>query len=181
AKSLGHGKVMPPNTRDPQIVSIYLLHMTEKVAARLRRHQLEARHYALGLLSANGWIGGNFRLEAATNDVLPLRRLARRIFREHWRGEGVRQVQVTALDPRTAGLANDLFVTPDCLRARLNTAMDAINARYGDFTVAPGLLMGRSDMPDVIAPAWRPDGHRQTIDQDVELRLRRSLPYRGSI
>ena len=181
AKSLGHGKVMPPNTRDPQIVSIYLLHMTEKVAARLRRHQLEARHYALGLLSDSGWIGGNFRLEAATNDVLPLRRLARRILREHWRGEGVRQVQVIALDPCPAGVADDLFVTPDCRRARLNTAMDAINARYGDFTVAPGLLMGRSDMPDVIAPAWRPEGHRQTIDRDAEQRVRRQLPFLGSI
>ncbi|MGI8739014.1 MAG: hypothetical protein ACR2KU_05035 [Gammaproteobacteria bacterium] len=59
--------------------------------------------------------------------------------------------------------------------------MDAVNARYGDFTVAPGLLMGRSEMRDVIAPTWRPEGHRQTIDQDAEQRGHRRLSFRGSI
>lgn len=181
AKSLGHGKVMPPNTRDARTVSIYLLHMTEKVAARLRKHRLEARQYALGLLSDKGWIGGNFRLAAATNDVRPLRRLARYVMARRWRGEGVRQVQVTALDPNPAGIADDLFAPPDPRRARLNAAMDAINARYGNFTLAPGLLMSRSEMPDVIAPAWRPDGHRQTIDQHSPRRMDRTLPCRGSI
>jgi len=41
--------------------------------------------------------------------------------------------------------------------------IDSINLRYGEFTVAPATLLGRSTMPNVIAPAWRPDGHRQHI------------------
>ncbi|MDZ4263862.1 MAG: hypothetical protein U1B30_16230 [Pseudomonadota bacterium] len=41
--------------------------------------------------------------------------------------------------------------------------MDAINQRYGEFTVASGTLLNRSKMPNVIAPAWKPHGHRQTI------------------
>jgi len=45
----------------------------------------------------------------------------------------------------------------------LHQAMDAINDRYGEFTLSPARLLQRSDMPNVIAPAWKPDGHRQTI------------------
>lgn len=43
------------------------------------------------------------------------------------------------------------------------STIDRINARYGEFTVAPATLLERSTMPNVIAPAWRPDGHRQHI------------------
>jgi len=39
----------------------------------------------------------------------------------------------------------------------------SINLRYGEFTVAPATLLERSTMPNVIAPAWRPDGHRRHI------------------
>ena len=36
-KSIGHGKVLPPNTKDINTIQIFLLHMSEKVAGRLRR------------------------------------------------------------------------------------------------------------------------------------------------
>ena len=42
-------------------------------------------------------------------------------------------------------------------------AIDRINARFGEFTVAPAELLARSSMPNVIAPAWRSDGMRQHI------------------
>ena len=45
----------------------------------------------------------------------------------------------------------------------LNRALDLINERFGEFTIAPAKLLHRSDMPNVIAPAWKPYGHRQTI------------------
>lgn len=48
-------------------------------------------------------------------------------------------------------------------REELNKAVDVINDRYGEFTVAPTRVLGRSEMPNVIAPAWKPDGHRKTI------------------
>jgi len=46
---------------------------------------------------------------------------------------------------------------------QLNKAMDEINQRYGEFTLSPARLLNRSDMPNVIAPAWKPSGHRKTI------------------
>ena len=34
---------------------------------------------------------------------------------------------------------------------------------YGEFALAPARLLNRSSMPNVIAPAWKPYGHRQTL------------------
>jgi DNA polymerase-4 len=72
-------------------------------------------------------------------------------------------VQVRALDPRDTATAVDLFDQPPEQRRRLNQAADKINNRYGEFTLAPARLMHRSSMPNVIAPAWKPFGHRETI------------------
>ena len=73
------------------------------------------------------------------------------------------QVQVTALDPRSAKGQVELFGEKEDRFHRLNQVMDEINNRYGEFTLTRASLMHRSDMPNVIAPAWKPYGHRQTI------------------
>ena len=46
--------------------------------------------------------------------------------------------------------------------------MDDINKRYGEFSLTRANLLHRSEMPNVIAPAWKPYGHRQTIVPTVE-------------
>lgn len=162
-KSLGHGKVMPPATRDADVIQTYLLHMCEKVAARLRRHDLEAQLFAIGLRTRCGWLGGRMHTAAATQDGRLVQALCRRVMEECWRGEGIFQVQVTALDPRPARRQRELFAAAPEKRADLHRAVDAINRRYGEFTLASGRLLGRSAMPNVIAPAWKPYGHRQSI------------------
>ena len=80
-----------------------------------------------------------------------------------WHGEGCFQVQVTALDPQPAQQQQSLFAVDNSKREAVNRVMDAINERYGEYTLAPVRLLERSDMPNVIAPAWKPNGHRQTI------------------
>jgi DNA polymerase-4 len=162
-KSIGHGKVVPPNTRDRQVLLTYLLHMSEKVAARLRRHDMEAQHYFIGLRCRDGWIGDKLRLTLADNDSAPLFQLCRFVLDNLWQGQGIHQVQVTALDPRPCHNQLELFDGIDEEHAQLNRVMDDINQRYGEFALAPARLLERSSMPNVIAPAWKPYGHRQTI------------------
>ncbi len=164
-KSIGHGKVTPPNTRAATVILTYLEHMSFKVATRLRKHGLVAQSYFIGLRTEFGWIGGQYKTRCATDDGTPLMALCRRMLGECWSGEGVGQVQVTALDPRGAEGQLDFFAAAalEPKRARANAVMDAINQRYGQFTLAPARLLQRSDMPDVIAPAWKPRGHRQTV------------------
>lgn len=163
-KSMGHGKVMPPNTTDKKTIETYLMHMCEKLAARLRRHGFKAQHFFIGVRNRDfDWLGQNAKLVQPTDDGRDIFQLALEILDVHWAGEPVYQVQVTALDPKTNGLQLDLFCEVDEKRQKLNLVRDEINARYGEFAIAPVPLLERSTMPNVIAPAWKPEGHRQTI------------------
>ena len=162
-KSIGHGKVVPPDTRDPEVLLTYLLHMGTKVGTRLRRHRLQARTFFIGLRTAAGWVGGKSRCALPTDDGGEIMGLCRTVMEDIWAGEGVHQVQVTALDPVDTGNQLQLFDAMDAEQREVNAVMDAVNRRYGEFALAPARLLNRSSMPNVIAPAWKPYGHRQTI------------------
>lgn len=164
-KSIGHGKVLPPNTRDRDTVLTYLQHMCSKVGTRMRRHDLVAKTYWIGLRSNEGWLGCKSRLSEFSNDQQQIYQLGRYVLELSWQGEGIHQIQVTALDPQPTGMQMDMFSTQaeDKTRKQLNKTMDNINERYGEMTLSPARLLNRSDMPNVIAPAWKPDGLRQTI------------------
>ncbi len=165
-KSIGHGKIMPPNTRNPRTIRTYLHHMCEKVAARLRRHDMEASRFHAGLRLADGWLKDKYSSAHATHDGRQIMKLCLPLLNRRWCGQGVFQIQVTALDPRPNGLQRDLFEQHgehDQTRELINDVMDDINLRYGEFTLAPASLLRRSSMPNVIAPAWQPDGPRQSL------------------
>jgi DNA polymerase-4 len=162
-KTIGHGKVMPPNTRDVSVLMMYLKHMAEKVAARLRKHALAATQFSIGLMSSVGWLGNRYRAVTATNEGKTITQLCWKMLQECWGGEGVSQVQVTALNLIPANTQQDFFISEDMKQTHINAAMDTVNGRYGEFTLAPARLLNRSEMPNVISPAWKPYGHRQTI------------------
>jgi DNA polymerase-4 len=162
-RSLGHGKVLPPATRDRELLLTWLLHMSTKVGARLRRHQLEASRFFIGLRADLGWLGGKPRLPRPGADGGAIFALCRQVLDQSWDGEGVHQVQVTALDPRPASQQLELFTPGDDRRRAVHAAVDRVNDRFGALALAPARLLGRSDMPDVIAPAWKPSGHRRTV------------------
>jgi len=162
-KSIGHGKVVPPNTRDPEVLLTYLMHMSEKVGTRLRRHHLQARTFAIGLRTAEGWAGNKLQCTLPTNDGRQIMTLCRSVIDEAWHGQGIHQVQVTALDPIDRDSQLELFAVMDDTQDEVNAVMDAVNRRYGELALAPARLLNRSSMPNVIAPAWKPFGHRKTI------------------
>lgn len=164
-KSIGHGKVMPPDTRDRNVILTYLQHMSNKVGARMRRYDFVARTFWIGLKTNNGWLGSKSRLMAFNNDQQEIYQLCKAVLNLYWQGEGIYQVQVTALDPQPTAMQMDMFISAEKneTQQKLNHALDAINSRYGEMCVAPARLLGRSDMPNVIAPAWKPDGLRRTV------------------
>lgn len=162
-RTLGHGKVTPPGTADPDLLRVYFLHMIEKLAARLRAHGLEAGVYRLAAYGRERRYESVERLPVPTNDGAALRPRVPVFLRTVWDGGGIDRVHVLALDPRPAGRQPDLWASTDPRRARLNTAVDAINRRFGAWTVLPASLLERSASPDVIAPAWRPEGVRKSV------------------
>ena len=168
-KSVGHGKVMPPNTTNKDVIYMYLVHMSEKVGQRLRLHSLRAQHFSIGLRAKESWLGSKYKTTIPTNDSQAITLLCRLMLYECWNGEGVFQVQVTALDPHTERGQMDLFAEEDNKTFLLNRVIDKVNERYGEFTISPACILNKSDMPNVIAPAWKPYGHRQTI-QDANIK-----------
>lgn len=164
-KSMGHGKVLPPKTSDSLTITAYLQHMSERLAARLRRHQLCAQHFSIGLhVLPYGWFGDQYATSIACDDGLAIFQCAKQALSEHWQpGWPVRQVQITATDPRPALQQADFFDQPNQQRMQLNRAIDQINMRYGELSCMPAQLMHRSKTPNVIAPAWKPSGHRKTV------------------
>lgn len=163
-KSIGHGKVMPPNTKDEKVVLTYLQHMAEKVAARLRRHHFEARVFFIGVKSyAWGWLGETRKLAQPTNDGKIIFRLGREILRENWDGSGLFQIQITALQPSIISIQKNLFEDKEGQPEKLNNIMDEINQKFGSHTIMPAPLLNRTKMHDVIAPAWKPKGARKSV------------------
>lgn len=163
-KTMGHGKVIPPNTVDPVIITTFLLHMSEKLGNRLRHHHMQAQYYFIGLRSATrGWIGSNLKTIYPTNDGQMIYTLCKLVLDHFWRREPISQVQVTALDPKPGNLQLDFFEHFNFKREQVNRASDQVNDRYGEFALAPARLLNRSKMPNVISPAWKPYGHRETI------------------
>ena len=162
ARSLGHGKVLPPNTRDGECVRTYLLHMACKLGARLRANDLVARRFLFALRLYRGWQKTIEPALLPTDDERVIYRLGERWLRESWRGQGVWQLRIVALDPGHP-CQPDLFKRKHPRRARAHRAIDGINGRYGALTLAPARLHGRSSMPDVISPAWKPEGHRKSV------------------
>jgi DNA polymerase-4 len=164
AKTLGHGKVIPPNTLDSPTILLYLMHMTEKVAARLRLNHLQAQLFSIAFKTINGWQKTRSRTISYSDDGKQIFKLCKFFFQHKWQGEGVFQVHVAALDPRPASGQADLFIDDNQPRQNLYQMIDKINHRYGEFTLCNAPLINRSSMPNVIAPAWKPDGHRNTLD-----------------
>ncbi|MBT8142449.1 MAG: DNA polymerase IV [Gammaproteobacteria bacterium] len=164
-KSIGHGKVVPPNTTDETTLQIFLIHMCHKVGTRLRRHQLRAQNFTISMRTADGWIKEHYFTEPTQNGKTLLN-LCKAFLACRWNGEGIWQVQVTALDPEPITGQTDMFLDTTCekkLDAKTDEVMDKINNRYGEFSLCPAPLLNRSSMPNVISPAWKPFGHRETI------------------
>ena len=162
-KSMGHGKVIPPDTRDADQIKLFLLHMAEKVGARLRINNLQAQHFAFGLRTKHEWIHSRTKALVNTDDGGLIYRLARFFFEQKWDGSGVYQVHILAMDPKPADGQHDLFVPDEPKRRQMSEVVDAVNHRYGEFTLCKAPLIKRTAMPNVIAPAWKPTGHRDSL------------------
>ncbi len=162
-KSLFHGKVIPPNTKDRAVLEVFLRHMCEKVGRRLRKYSYEAQEFSVGTMIETGWLWMRFKTEQPTQDGAVLYGFCNGFLDRVWKGQGVYQVHIGTPSPTHITGQNDLFAQPDARRDRLLAVIDSINVRYGEFAVMPAPLVNRSDMPNVISPAWKPGGHRETI------------------
>lgn len=162
AQSMGHGKVLPPDTRDIETIRTYLMHMAHKLGERLRRNQLVAQQFLFGFRLHRGWLKANSRSLLPCDDEKVIFSLGNRWLSSHWKGQGIWQIRIIALDPGRP-CQSDLFNRKHPQREKTHQTMDTINQRYGSMTLTAARLLDRSSMPDVISPAWKPSGYRKTV------------------
>lgn len=164
-KTMGHGKNMPPETRDCHIILTYFQHMSEKLAARLRQYGFQSNQFLIALKTkSQGWVSRKAATTYPTDDGKHIFELCQNFMTQYWHGQGVWQVRVVALEIKSEkqiDLFQPIGFAPQ--REKLNQAIDDINHKYGEFTVAPSRLIQRSQMPNVITPSWQPSGHRKTV------------------
>jgi len=99
-KSIGHGKVIPPNTKDRKTLELFYLHMSEKVGARLRKHSLTSQKYYIALYTEQGWVKDTMKTVIASSDSADIYGLCKAFLDQYWQKQlGCFQVQVTATNP----------------------------------------------------------------------------------
>ncbi len=164
-KSFSHGKVMPPQTTEKSVVYTYFQHMCQKMGHRLRSNQLAAAkfHFALRLTQGNQWLHNEYTCSPPTQNSQRLFKFAKDFLRQNWSGEAVCQLGITGCKLTPINHQLDFIEHHNEKTNRLLFTMDAINKRYGEFVLCPARLLERSNMPNVISPAWRPQGHRKYL------------------
>ena len=110
-----------------------------------------------------GWITDQFKSARYLNHGRDIFALCSKLISKVQFKCGVFQVQVTAMKPRPINLQHDIFYHSESKRKILDSAVDKINQRYGELTIAPARIISKLESPDVISPSWRPKGHRKSI------------------
>jgi DNA polymerase-4 len=142
AKSYGEENTFARDVRDRAALADTIRAHAEAVAARLRRDHVAGRGVTLKLKLTRPLGGGKYPLltrslllKRATNDGAAIARAARHLVErvEPWEPIRLLGVAVTKLEPSDGSqLALGLGGETDRRRSRLNEAVDAIHARFGD-------------------------------------------------
>ena len=163
-KSLGHGKVLKPNTKSSYLIKKVFLRMSNKLAIRLRKSNFESNVFLIGIKIKAGWIQKKVKIEKATcnrNDIFNICLSYLNLFEKN---TGIYQVQVTALNPLKKNTQMDIFSEDNDKSEVLDQALENIYDKFGPETIKPArLISDNTDSPDVIAPAWRPSGYRKSV------------------
>ncbi|MDO8955070.1 MAG: DNA polymerase IV [Gammaproteobacteria bacterium] len=164
-KSMGHGKVMPPGTKDRNIVIATFSQLNEKLASRLRRHCYLAETLVISMKIDSGWIGRKITLTQATSDSTLLWEFIKE-FLETWHSEGVYKVQITATQLRPESIEQlCLFDKPatESKQSKVEALKDQINDKFGSSTLMLANALANRHSFSVISPAWRPTGTRKSL------------------
>lgn len=160
-KSVGHSMTLKRDISARDEILGRLLQLSEMVGRRARRHGVAGKTVHLTIRYADfTTFGKQATLKSHVNQSDEIYRGAAAIFDSIEISQPVRLlgVSLTGLCYRGEQLA--LFAE-DRRKAAMTSAMDALNDRYGDFTVTYGSLLDASDKGShVISPAWKPAGIR---------------------
>ena len=147
-QSFGQQYALGKKTADRLELSRLLLKLCVKAGRRLRRNNYEARGVHLSLTFANSgfWTGRNLTPSAIYSDQ-EIFHYADKLLLEAVIPAPVRQIAVTLyhlspVNPVQLNLLDKLYADSKAIAQ----ATDAINDRYGEYTVVPAMMSGMDDV-----------------------------------
>ena len=155
-KSIGHSYVFHRRTDDPKQISAIMMKLCERVGVRLRKQKLEAKHISVGWSYEENGGGNSIRCPDPVFESYDIFRAAFRAFRAVWDRRTVTFLAITASE--LAPTMGQTSIFPEkSKRQNIATALDAVNGRYGDYTVIRGQMWGTNEYaPDRV-------GFRQSV------------------
>jgi len=162
-KSVGHSMTLDHDVATRAEVTIYVQQLSVMVGRRLRAAGLCGVTVTVTLRFASFTTMTQRRTFPETlQSGLEIFTAARAVCDGMPLREPVRLVGVSVSSLRPAYRQLALLGTTD-KAAQLECAMDAVNDKYGEFTVYPTAVLLRSQRTRTIAPSWRPYGIHQSI------------------
>jgi DNA polymerase IV len=155
-KSVGHSYVFHKRTRNEREVLAIMMKLCERVGRRLRKLGMEAKQISVGWGYINGGNSRRVRCFDPVFESYDVFTAALKGFHSAWDRSIVTSMAVTALDlvPTTGQIA---IFNDKRKRRELSAALDAVNDRYGNYTVIRGRMWGTAESaPDRV-------GFRQTV------------------
>lgn len=161
ARSVGHSMTLRADTGDKDELAMHLLCLSEKVGRRMRRNNYLGDTVTLTIRYSDfRTFSQSMRFKKPVNDGMDIYLLAAKLLSSVRFAMKVRLIGVSVSglvrDPMQVSLFEE-----DRKRAAVTAAMDAVNDRFGEFTLTWGTLLARQKHKGVIAPAWRPEGSRR--------------------
>ncbi len=161
-KSVGHSMTLKRDISRRQDILKYLLQLSEMVGRRARRYHVSGKTVHLYIRYADFYssIGKQQTLGNPINLSDDIYKAVVDILDTIELQQPVRLLGVRLTNLRYQESQLPLF-PQERKKALLVNAMDAVNNKYGDFTVTFASLMDTEEKGShVISPAWRPDGIR---------------------
>ncbi len=155
-KSMGHSFTLDEDTRDFAEIRRHLLQLSEQVGRRLRHDGFSGRTVSLMLRYDDfSTFIKQHSLKNYIDEGLRIYQVGMKLFKELYQPPRL----VRLLGISVSGLVRDLKQTAAFENVRAGSlfdGLDAVNNKYGEFSVARARLQERTPAPRVISPSWRP-------------------------
>lgn len=161
-KSVGHSMTLRHDITSREDILRFLLQLSEMVGRRARRYRVFGKTVHLHIRFADFYtnVGKQETLARYINLSEDIYKAATAILDTVELPQAVRQLGIKLTNLRYQTEQLPLF-EEERKKSRMTQIMDAVNNRFGDFTVTYGsLLTAKEKGSHVISPAWRPSGIR---------------------